>query len=277
METVSSAATVRLSGLKDWMSALLVKQGMFAAEAEIVALRLIESELMGRPAGGVRWLPRLVAAMDVGEIDPRAQRVTIVDLPALLIIDGGTGVGQVTLTHALQHAVKKAEAAGSATVVLRNSRPLGDPTACLAVATSQGCVVGILSTCKRENEPWPIGPSEIWAWPGNDQPLVTGAVAAAHQDFIADALAAGLGGTKSSAMKKRLFSDDAEAVCFLAKVSAITELERFHQVSGRAMERWTPAAWIFDPQAWPDSVALSADAVGELRELAKNSRIAADW
>lgn len=277
MPTDSPTAEVRLVELKRWMIALLVKQGMFAAEAEIVALRLLESELMGRPAGGVRWLPLLLSAMDVGDIDPRARMITLVDQPALLVVDGSTGVGQVTLTQALRHAVNKAASCGAATVILRNSRPVGDPISCLAAATSQGFLAGMMHTCKRQLEPFPIGPGEVWAWPSMNGPLETTAVAPSAEHPLADAIAAGLGGSKSSAMKKKLFRDDAEVVCFLTKISAITEVERFQQVSQQAINLFSPPSWIFDDGQWPQTAEFAATAVDELRDLAKTSRTEANW
>ena len=78
---------VRLKPLLEWSNAVLVKQGMYAAEAEIVSRRLIEAELLGCTAGGLRWLPRIVSAMDVGDIDPRAEIVTVTDLPALAVLN----------------------------------------------------------------------------------------------------------------------------------------------------------------------------------------------
>lgn len=280
MSETSPSATVHLTGLREWMVKLLVKQGLFAAEAEITALRLIESELIGRSAGGLRWLPRLLSAMDVGDIDPRARLVTIADLPALTVIDGSTGVGQVALTHILQLAMKKAQAAGSAMAVVKNSRPVGDPTACLAAATSAGCVAGIMTTCKRQAEPWPIGPCSVWGWPGPDSPLMTSAASPLTQaDLFADVLAAGLGGNKSSAAKKRLFADDAEYVCIVTDISQCTARNHFQQVAQQAIgsDGLTAPAWIFDVMQWPETAAIAADVVAELRELAATSRVVADW
>ncbi len=271
---------VKLETLKAWIVKLLVKKGMFAAEAEIVALRLIESELLGRPAGGLRWLPRLLDAMDVGDIDPRARLVTLTDLPALLVIDGSTGVGQVVITRALELAVKKANAAGSATVVIKNSRPLGDPTACLATATSAGFVAGILTTSKAETDPWPIGPSTAWGWPGDGSPLLTTAASEPfHADVYADVIAAGLGGKKTSSRKKRLFADDAEHVCWVTDVSKCISVEQFQSVTKPATETEAVTAlpWIFDVGQWPECAMLSEVVVTEMRELATTARAPAEW
>jgi hypothetical protein len=280
MSDLASMTSVRLPLLRAWVQRLLVKKGMYAAEADIAALRLIESDLLGRPGGGLRWLPRLLSALDLGDIDPRAELVALVDLPALAVIDGGTGVGQVALVHALHLAMKKASAVGSGTVVVKNSRPVGDPTACLASATSTGCVAGILTTCKRESEPWPIGPCTVWGWPGTDSPLATSAEPPAMDaDLLADVLVAGLAGTKPAVRKKRLFADDAEYICCAIDVSKCTERDQFVGVANVAIgvNGLTAPAWIFDSAKWPEIAEIRTEVVGELRELATSEKIPAEW
>jgi hypothetical protein len=280
MPSTSPSSSVHLASLKDWSCRLLVKQGMYAADADTVALRLIESELLGRTAGGLRWLPRLLSAMDLGDIDPRAQLVTLTDLPALAVIDGSTGAGQVGLTHVVQLAAKKSHVVGSAVVVLKNSRPVADPTACLAAATSAGCAAGIMTTCKKQTDPWPIGPCTVWGWPGSDSPLVTSAEPPAMSgDLFADVLAAGLAGTKPSAVKKRLFGDDAEYVCFATDIAKCREPAEFHAAASHAAESQglNAPAWMFERERWPATAVISAEAVAELRELGASARVPAEW
>ena len=269
---------VHLSALRDWCARLFVKQGMFAAEAEIAALRLIESELMGRPAGGLRWLPRLISALDLGDIDPRARMVTAVDLPALAVIDGSTALGQVAVTHALKLAAQKAQTVGSATVVVKNSRPVGDPTSCLAVATAAGCVASVMTTCKPQTDPWPIGPCTVLGWPGTDRPLsCASAPPSMSGDVSADVLTAALGGRKTSGVKKKLFTDDAEFVCTVIAPSTCVSREQFLEVAGQVANVLCPPAWVFDPGQWPVTVELISPTVAELRELAVSARLAAEW
>lgn len=280
MTATSVNTPVKLAPLKAWACRLLVKQGMYAADADIVALRLIESDLMGRPAGGLLWLPRLLSAMDLGDIDPRAQTVTQTDLSALAMMDGSTGVGQVALLRALQLAVKKAHTAGSAVVIVKNSRPVGDPTSCLAAATSAGCVAGIMTTCKRQTEPIPIGPCTVWGWPGADTPLVTSAEPPAMgADLFADVLAAGLAGEKLSSAKKKLFADDAEHIALVIDPTKCTDREQFQAVINQApgANVLSAPAWMFDAAKWPETAAMSEHVVAELRELAKTARVAAEW
>lgn len=280
MPAASPSSSVQLASLKDWSCRLLVKQGMYAADAEIVVLRLIEAELLGRSAGGLRWLPRLLSAMDLGDIDPRAQIVTLTDLPALAVMDGSTGAGQVGLTHVVELAAKKAQAIGSAVVILKNSRPVGDPTACLAAATSAGCVAGIMTTCKKQTDPWPIGPCTVWGWPGTDSPLITSAEPPMiGGDLFADVVAVSLAGTKPSAVKKRLFGDDAEYVCFATDIPKCREPAEFHAAASQAAgsQGLIAPAWIFERESWPETAVISNETVAELRELGTSARVAAEW
>lgn len=278
METATPTAAVRLSALKEWMIALLVQQGMFAAEAEIVALRLIASELMERPAGGVRWLPRLVAAIEMGDIDPRAKPVTVRDMPALTVIDGGTGVGQSTLHFALGLAVQKVQSTGSTVVAIRNSRPVGDPAACLHTATIAGCLAGIMMSCKKETEPWPIGPCTVWGYPCLEGLITSTPASSQLADPLADAMAAGFG-SKTSRRKKKLFGDDAEYLCFVTDVSQSGDQPRFQQAVREVVEVAPPppaSCFLWD-QFWPETAQIPSIAVNELRELGKSSKVEADW
>ena len=49
---------VPAAGLKDFLTKLLVKKGMFAAEAQIGAARLVEADLRGIQSHGCRMVPR---------------------------------------------------------------------------------------------------------------------------------------------------------------------------------------------------------------------------
>lgn len=280
MSSASADVVVKLAPLRGWIVRLLVKQGMYEADAQLTAQRLVESELLGRPAGGLQWLTRLWSAIDLGDVDPRAQLVTLTDLPALAVIDGGTGVGQVAVTRAVELGVKKARVVGAAVVVVRNSRPIGDPAVFLAVATSSGCLAGVMSACKHEREPWPIGACTVWGWPGRDSPLITSSQPPQMaDDLFAGILPAALCGKKTAALKKRLFADDAEHVCFLIDLSRCNSRDSFEQVAGQAGDNALQhaPAWVFDSLQWPETAEISATTVAELRELATAARVATDW
>jgi len=119
---------------------LLQRRGMFAAEAEIVVARLIEADLCGLFSEGVGSLPQFLDAMDVGDIDPRARMITRSETPAVMLLDGSTGIGHVAATRAMLLSIDKARAVGTGTVVIQNSRLCGDVGAIARLAAEAGMI-----------------------------------------------------------------------------------------------------------------------------------------
>lgn len=126
MTSPSPKVQVDRTTLQQLIVKLLQRKGMFIAEAEIVAERMIDADSDGRPQDGAGALPEILDAMDLGDIDPRARVITISETPAIAVLDGSTGVGHVATTKAMLMAVEKAAAVGTGTVIIRNSRPCGD-------------------------------------------------------------------------------------------------------------------------------------------------------
>lgn len=125
---------------------LLQRKGMFAAEGEIVADRMIEADQQHRFSEGTATLPEYLEAMDLGDIDPRARVITLTEAPAMAVFDGSTGMGHVAMTKAVTMAVEKASATGNATVVIKNSRPCGDLGGIARLAAKQGVFALITSS-----------------------------------------------------------------------------------------------------------------------------------
>src|SRR5262249_12704775 len=98
----SQEIVVRPDDLHALMVKILVKKGMFQAEAKIAAFRLLESDIRGIHSHGSRALPRYIEGMDQGDIDPRAQVLTIKETPAIAVLDGGKGLGHVAATKGMQ-------------------------------------------------------------------------------------------------------------------------------------------------------------------------------
>jgi len=121
----SQEQNVPVDALEAFVKNLLVKNRMFAADAEIAAKRMIEADLRGIVSHGSRTLVRYLPAMDVADIDPRAEILTEVDTPALAVINGSQGIGHVAGTKAMQLAIDKAKAVGTGTVVVKNSHHYG--------------------------------------------------------------------------------------------------------------------------------------------------------
>lgn len=144
---------------------LLQRKGMFAAEAEIVADRMIEADSHGQHRCGVGSLPVFLEAMDLGDIDPRARTIVVSDTPATTLIDGSSGMGHVAVTRAMLMASEKAVAVGTGAVVIKNSRPAGS----LDVIARLGASRGLITLTAASHNPMAEQSQErclAWAIPG---------------------------------------------------------------------------------------------------------------
>ena len=163
-----SVTRVDLAILTQLIVKLLQRKGMFAAEAEIVASRMIEADQCGHRADGVRTLPRLLEVMDLGDIDPRARFITVTETPAIAVLDGSTGMGQVAVTRAMLLAIEKAKVVGTGTVVVRNSQPCGSPAVYVRLAAE----IGLIGFCTTSfGGSWLGGMSDqpfAWGLPSGD-------------------------------------------------------------------------------------------------------------
>lgn len=158
----SSIVRVDLANLMQLILKLLQRKGMFAAEAEIVASRMIEADQCGQFAEGVGSLPQYLDAMDLGDIDPRARIITLGEAPALTLLDGSTGIGHVAATRAMLLAIEKARVVGTGTVVVRNSRLCGDAGGIARLATEAG-MIGVVTNSFDERAAGEIG-DQMLAW-----------------------------------------------------------------------------------------------------------------
>lgn len=187
---------------------LLQRKGMFVAEAQIVADRMIEADLEQRPSEGIGTLPEYLDAMDLGDIDPRARMITISETPAIALLDGSTGMGHVATTKAMEIAVQKALTVGTGTVVLRNCRPCGDLGGIVRQAAVQG-LIGLIATSFDTGSSDPAGELTLaWGIPGpegrapliqrgNNQPL-NGAL-----PLLFSILSAGMAGAEPAPRKRK--------------------------------------------------------------------------
>lgn len=170
MESSSNPATV-VSVDREILQQLVVKllqrKGMFAAEAEIVAERMIEADLCQNSAAGVGSLPEYLDAMDLGDIDPRARLISLSDTPAAAMVDGSTGIGHVATTKAMLMAVEKARGSGVGMVVIRNSRPAGDLGGVARLAAVQG-LIGLAATSYDAAVESADEPTVAWSYPNPD-------------------------------------------------------------------------------------------------------------
>ncbi|MGH6933452.1 MAG: malate/lactate/ureidoglycolate dehydrogenase [Dongiaceae bacterium] len=125
--------------LRGIVAAICAAAGCTDEEAAAIAEHLIEANLTGHDSHGIRMLPEYVAAMRAGRLR-LGQRARIVrDGGAVMVIDGGLGVGQVICREAMAIGINRAKAHGVALVALRRAHHLGRIGAWAEQCAAAGC------------------------------------------------------------------------------------------------------------------------------------------
>lgn len=197
----ASVVDVDRSTLQQLIVKLLQRKGMFAAEAEIVAERMIEANLLQCDGSGVGSLPEFLETMDLGDIDPRARLITVSESPAVAVVDGSTGMGHVAATRAMLMAVDKANAVGTGMVVIRNSRPCGNLGLIARLAADRGLIGFVTSS----EDPGNRGPHTTIALPGQPVSVIRSAAEASDTPLalFCQLLSAGLAGAEPPPRKRK--------------------------------------------------------------------------
>ena len=116
---------IPVEGLTRFARSLFEAAGVGAREAEIVARSLVGANLRGYDSHGVMRIPFYVAAIRDRRVRPgqalRVERET----PALLVCDGGWGLGQVLSRDLVLRLVAKARTVGVACGTLRQAAHIG--------------------------------------------------------------------------------------------------------------------------------------------------------
>jgi LDH2 family malate/lactate/ureidoglycolate dehydrogenase len=152
IETVSVAP----ENLRRLAEAILIAYGATPEEAAIQADARLQGELRGHPGQGqgMRGLSRYCEMLENGGIVPGAPFEVLVDTPALSLVDGHKGFGQVIAVRAMDIAIAKARDAGVGLVGVRHSNHLGI-TAYHAMRAAEQRMIGIcLTNAGPEMAPW---------------------------------------------------------------------------------------------------------------------------
>ena len=131
---------VSADALRDLLTRIYIKLGLFKVEAEMAAARQIDADLRGIHSHGSRATPRYVSAIDLGEIDPRGQTIVVQKTVATALLDGGRNLGHVASTKAMQMAIEMARECGTGTVAVRNSHHYGASSAYALMAAAAGFI-----------------------------------------------------------------------------------------------------------------------------------------
>ncbi len=132
--------SVPVDVLKKLIVTVLVRKGMFEVEADIVAARMTEADLRGIHSHGSRTLGKYVAAIDAGDIDPRAISITACETPAIAVIEASGGMGHVAATRGMELAISKAREVGTGTVVIKKGQHYGAAGVYTMLAAKEGMI-----------------------------------------------------------------------------------------------------------------------------------------
>jgi hydroxycarboxylate dehydrogenase B len=143
-ELIASVATV------------LIAFGSSEKEAHTVASNLVMANLSGHDSHGVGMLPRYVAAVLEGGLNPNTSVKTLLDLGHMLTLDGQRGYGQVIGEQAMQMGIERAKQHGSCIMTLANAHHIGRIGHWAEMATAQNLVsIHFVSVMARPSvAPW---------------------------------------------------------------------------------------------------------------------------
>jgi LDH2 family malate/lactate/ureidoglycolate dehydrogenase len=156
--TAPPIETVRVApeDLRRQAQAILIAYGATPEEAAIQADARLQGELRGHPGQGqgMRGLTRYCEMLQNGGIVPGARFEIVSNTPALALVDGHKGFGQVIAVRAMDLAIAKARDVGVGLVGVRHSNHLGI-TAYHAMRAAAQRMIGLcLTNAGPEMAPW---------------------------------------------------------------------------------------------------------------------------
>jgi LDH2 family malate/lactate/ureidoglycolate dehydrogenase len=142
--------------LKDQAIAILTAYGATPEEAEIQASARLQGELRGHPGQGqgMRGIARYCSMLERGGIVAGAPFEILVDTPAVALVDGHKGFGQVIAAKAMDLAVEKARGVGIGMVSVRHSNHFGVAGLHAIRAADQRMIGLSMTNAGPEMAPW---------------------------------------------------------------------------------------------------------------------------
>ena len=111
--------------LRDLVQTIFERAGSDAAEARAVADHLIEANLMGHDSHGAIRVAPYIELLRSGKWAANRHAEIVTDAGAVVVVDGGEGLGQVIAKEAIELGIERARAHGVAVVGVRNSGHMG--------------------------------------------------------------------------------------------------------------------------------------------------------
>ncbi|MCS7045050.1 MAG: Ldh family oxidoreductase [Gemmataceae bacterium] len=124
--------------LTRFAAALFQAAGVGEPEAQRVAQSLVDANLCGHDSHGVLRITQYVEAIKDGRLKPGAPFTVIRETAAVLVVDGGWGLGQVQAHRLLERLVPRAQALGLAAGTLKHCGHIGRLGEYAEAAAAQG-------------------------------------------------------------------------------------------------------------------------------------------
>ena len=100
--------------LTELLTTILERAGAERERARICAAHLVSANLKGHDSHGVGMAPSYVRWIASGKLKPNARATVVSDNGAVLVIDGGFGLGQPVAREAMEMAIARAKELGVA-------------------------------------------------------------------------------------------------------------------------------------------------------------------
>lgn len=164
--------------LLTFCSNLLQGVGVPKADADIVADVLVDTSLEGLDTHGISRLPIYTTRIQNGRINPKANIKVDKTAPAVAVIDGDNGLGQLVGVKAMEVAINLAKEAGMGGVTVKHSNHYGASAYFCKQAADAGMIGLAFTNTPSGIPPWGgresyFGTNPIaFGFPGEEQPVV---------------------------------------------------------------------------------------------------------
>ena len=170
---------VSVQSLRIFASAVLSAEGLPLDDADLVADRMVASDLLGADGHGIFRLPRYVARLRAGGFNPNPAVRLISQTGATALIDGDNGFGHLVMDRAVTVAGSLARTHGVAWVGARMSNHAG-AAGVHALRLAEDGLIGIYIAVGNANHMAPWGGLELLlstnpiaiAIPGGEDPIL---------------------------------------------------------------------------------------------------------
>ena len=142
------------SQLKRFCSAVLQKVEIPPAEADLIAESLVQANLWGVDSHGVIKMAIYVKRLRKKLINPNPTINILRETPAMAVVDGDNGAGQVVGARAMELAIAKARESGIGLVGIRNSNHFGTAAFFTMMALRKEMIGIALSNAPATMAPW---------------------------------------------------------------------------------------------------------------------------